>query len=97
MDTQVCGWVDFGLGCQESCCSIVVGCGLALLGFRWWLLSFFCLDCVLGCWIMVVVEWLVAMGCAMGCCGWVPWLLSYWLCHGDWLYVKIRDEIIMHC
>ena len=23
----------------------------------------------------------------------VPWLLSYWLCHGDWLYVKIVDEI----
>ena len=70
---------------------------MALLGFRWWLLSFFCLDCVLGCWIMVVVEWLVAMGCAMGCCGWVPCLLSYWLRHGDWLYVKIGDEIIMHC
>ena len=42
---------------------------------------------------MVVVEWLVAMGYARGCCGWVPWLLSYWLRHGDWLYVKIGDEI----
>ena len=48
------------------------------------------------------MPWVVVVGCH-GCCliGCamvvvllvVPWLLSYWLCHGDWLYVKIVDEI----